>query len=281
MASFFHQLNQVTELISLPEIYHQIRNLMTDPTADIHDFARIIRLDANLSAKILRLVNSAYYGLNEQIDDIARAVNLLGTQQLYNMVLGLSVVSSLSPQQIPPDITDVKSLWRSNLLCGNLSQLLAEQLKIRPADRLFIVGLLHNIGHMVLYANFPELARQAIELSEQQDLRIDQAEQQIQGCHYGDIGAMLMENWQLPRDFQQMVRYQPTPSLAPENWVETALLHIAHAYSCRHYRLANPDLETTVEPYAWDITRLDPDQVESLLEKAIQITTDMEGGIIR
>ncbi len=281
MASFFHQLNQVTELISLPEIYHQIRDLMTDPTADIHDFARIIRLDANLSAKILRLVNSAYYGLNEQIDDISRAVNLLGTQQLYNMVLGLSVVSVLSPQQIPPDITDVKSLWRSNLLCGNLSQLLAVQLKIRPADRLFIVGLLHNIGHMVLYANFPELTRQAIELAEQQDLRIDQAEQQIQGCHYGDIGAMLMENWQLPQDFQQMVRYQPTPSLAPENWVETALLHIAHGYACRHYRLANPEVETIIEPYAWDITRLDPDQVESLLEKAIEITTDMESGIIR
>ncbi len=281
MASFFHQLNQVTELISLPEIYHQIHKLMTDPSADIHDFARIIRLDANLSAKLLRLVNSAYYGLNEPIDDISRAVNLLGTQQLYNMVLGLSVVSSLSPQQVPADITDVKSLWRSNLLCGNLSQLLAEQLKIRPADRLFIIGLLHNIGHMVLYANFPELARQAIELAEQQDLTIHEAEQQIQGCHYGDIGAMLLENWQLPRDFQQMFRYQPTPSLATENWVETALLHIAHAYACRHYQLANQELEQTIESYAWDITRLNPEQVENLLNRAIEITTDMETAVIR
>ncbi len=281
MATFFHQLNQVTELISLPEIYHQIRDLMTDPTADIHDFARIIRLDANLSAKLLRLVNSAYYGLSDPVDDISRAVNLLGTQQLYNMVLGLSVVSSLSPQQIPADITDVKSLWRSNLLCGNLSQLLAEQLKIKPADRLFIVGLLHNIGHMVLYANFPDLARQAIDRAEQQNLTIHEAELQIQGCHYGDIGAMLMELWQLPEDFQQLVRYQPTPSLAPENWVETALLHIAHAYACSHFQLTRLEFDNNIEAYAWDITRLDPAQVETLLEQALSITTDMESAIIR
>ena len=247
MTSFFHQLNQVTESIGLPETYHQVHQLMIDPGAGIEDFAAIIRRDTKLSDKLLRLVNSSYFGISDEIDGISRAINLLGTQQIYSMILGLCAVSSLSSQQIPPDITSAELVWRSNLLCANLSQLLAQRLEISPADRLFIIGWLHNIGHLVLYANFPEQAREAFKLVEQQDLTLQQAEQQIQGCHYGDIGAMLMHHWRLPDDFQQMVRYQPTPSLAPENWVETALLHIAHAYACRHLQLTRQPLDRLIE----------------------------------
>ncbi len=281
MPSFKNQLEQITELISLPEIYLKIHALMDDSKSDIDDFARVVRLDPNLTAKLLKAVNGAYFGFAGEVNSISRAVYMMGIQQLHIMVLSISAVTAVSSLDFPKDIVDLKSFWRSSLLSGTLSQLLAQQLKLRPFDRFFILGLLHEIGHLVLYAKFPQLARQTCQLAEENDISIDQAEEQVLGCHYGNIGAQLMEHWKLPVSFQNLTNYQPTPEQAPEDRVETSVLHIAHAFAHKQYIDQAKDLEFSITPFAWETTQLTEEQVTQTMETAIEMSNDMERAIFR
>ena len=277
MLSIEQSIQEVTELISLPEIYLKIRQLMDDPSSDIHDFAEVIRYDPNLSVTVLKVVNSAYYGFTGQIDSIARAVNMIGIGQLHDMVLGISAISSMD---FPNDIVPLKTFWRSSLFSGVLSRLLAEQLKIRQSERLFVNGLLHEIGHLLLYAKFPEQARQTMQTAQENGQGIHEAEQQLLGCHYGQIGAMLMAQWNLSANFQTLTCHQPTPQAVNENRIETALLHLAHGYAHKQFTENEQTLDQLIDSAAWDITQLTPEQVEPTLETAQTTSADMEKVIL-
>jgi len=281
MCSFENQLQQVTELISLPEIYLKIHQLMDDETSDIDDFARVIRLDPNLSAKLLTAVNSAYFGFAGEITSISRAVNLIGIQQLHIMVLSISAVTAVSSLDFPKDIVDLKTFWRSSLLSGTLSRLLAQHLEVRPNERFFILGLLHEIGHLVLYANFPQLARQSIQLAEENNINIDQAEQQVLGSHYGKIGALLMENWKLPASFQNLTQFQPTPQQASEDQLETSILHIAHAFAHKQFIDSDRELSDLIDPTAWQATGLSEEVVHPILQQALVTSAELEKVILK
>ena len=153
------ELEQITGLISLPEIYLKLRRVMEDETSDIDDFANVIIIDPNLSSRVLKMVNSAYFGFEEPVDSITRAINMIGITQLHNLALGASAISSLD---LPNDILPLKPFWHASLYCGVLTQQLGARLGIERSDRLFIGGLLHEIGHLVLCARLPDYARETI-----------------------------------------------------------------------------------------------------------------------
>lgn len=228
MPDIEQEIQQITGLISLPEIYLKVRRLMEDTSSDIDDFAQVIIVDPNLSTRVLKMVNSAYFGFPEPVDSITRAINMIGIQQLHNMVLGVAAISSLD---LPNDILPLKPFWHNSLYTGVLSQQLAGRLKLERSDRMFMAGLLHEIGHLVLCARLPDHAREATRVSLQTGRPLHEVQHQILGCHYGDIGAMLLANWKLPTELQDLVRYHPDPAAAPSQRLETVLLHLAHAYA--------------------------------------------------
>lgn len=272
MSSFEKQLQQVTGLISLPEVYLKFRKLMDDPTADLEDFTGVVQLDANLSSKLLQVVNSAYFGFTGKINDISRAVNMIGLGQLHLMVLGISAVSSLN---FPNDIISLKTFWRHSLLSAVLAKQLADKAGMRNSENLFIAGLLHEIGHLVLYVHFPELARKAIQRAEQTGDSLQQAEIGVIGMHYGQVGAELMENWNLPDNLQTMIRLQPTPNLADEYPRETALLHIAHGYAFQSVMDNDKQLDELINPTAWTASELTAETVNESLDAAIHTSNEM------
>lgn len=277
--SIDNQLQQVTELISLPEFYFKISQLMDDPASDVDDFARVIRLDPNLSVKLLSVVNSAYFGFSSQISSINRAVSMIGIQQLHIMVLSISAVTAVSTLDFPEDIIDLKTFWRKSLLTGVISRQLAQQLKIRPAERLFLLGLLLEMGHLVLYAKFADMARSSIRLATEDGLSIHQAEQRLLGCHYGDIGAKLLRYWQLPADLQKFISLQPTPVQHAQDRMELSILsilHIANLYAHDHFGTSLQNSLDTIDPIVWESTRLSPDEVEENLQSALLISAELE-----
>ncbi len=276
MSTVENQLQEVTELISLPEIYLKFNQLMDDPAADNDDFARVVQLDPSLTAKLLHVVNSAYFGFSGEINNVARAINMIGIQQLHIMVLSISAVSAVSSLTFPKDIVDLKSFWRSSLLSATLARDLAQQLKLRPYDRFFILGLLHEIGHLVLYATLPDLARQTVDITRDRHVSIAEAEQEVLGCHYGQIGARLMQHWQLPQEFQILTQYQPTPQQTAQARRETSLLHIAHACAYKQFIDTAAEVSALVDPVAWEATGLDEESIEPLLGNALKTCAEME-----
>ena len=277
MSEITRSLQEVTELISLPEVYLKVRRLMDDDTSDIYDFAEVISVDPNLSTRVLKVVNSAYFGFPEPVDSIARAVNMIGIGQLHNMVLGISAISSLD---LPNDIMPLDTFWRSSLFAGVLARLLAEQMKLAKSDHLFIAGLLHEIGHLVLYSKFPLQALAAQKMAEDQGRAVHESELEVLGYHYGDIGAMLMANWNLSDNLQSLTRNQPIPDAATENKTETALMHLAHACAQSMTTDNRPAADNPIDAEVLAMTGLTQEQLEHSMDEARTISADMEKVIL-
>jgi len=277
MSEIEQRLQEVTELISLPEVYLKLRRLMDDPNSDIYDFAEVISVDPNLSTRVLKVVNSAFYGFPEPVDSISRAVNMIGIGQLHNMVLGISAISSLN---LANDIMPLNTFWRASLFSGVLARLLAEQMKLAKSEHLFIAGLLHEIGHLVLYSKFPLQALAARQIAEDQGKQIHEAEMQVLGCHYGDIGAMLMANWNLPGNLQSLTRNQPIPTAADELKIESTLMHLAHA--CAHSEVTESAgaADTSFDAEIQALTGLSQEELDNSLDEARSISADMERVIL-
>ena len=277
MSEIQQRLQEVTELISLPEVYLKVRRLMDDQAADIYDFAKVISVDPNLSTRVLKVVNSAYFGFPEPVESISRAINMIGIGPLHNMVLGISAISSLS---LPNDILPLNTFWRASLFSGVLARLLAEQLKLARSDHLFIAGLLHEIGHLVLYSKFPLQALAAQKIADDQGAAIHEAEMQVLGYHYGDIGAMLMANWNLPENLQSLTRNQPDPSAVTENRTETLLMHLAHACGQSVVTENGAAADTLIDADVLEMIGLTQAELEHLMDEARSISADMEKVIL-
>lgn len=269
-------LKQVNELISLPEVYLKISHLMDDKSSTVDDFAEVIKYDPNLSATVLKVVNSAFFGFSGQIDSIARAVNMIGIGQLHIIALSVSAISALDAMTYPKDIVPLKTFWRSCLFTGVLSRQLVLLSDKTIGERLFVTGLLHEIGHLILFTQYPEISRQAIQLSKDQELSSAEAELQMLGYHYGNIGAELMATWHLPPKFQNLTRYQPFPEQATDDKFEVALLHIAHGYAHKQFIKTDSDLEDLIHPSAWEETQVTPEYIASILDTVRSISVDME-----
>ena len=277
MSEIQQQLQEVTDLISLPEVYLKVQRLMDDPASDIYDFAEVISVDPNLSTRVLKVVNSAYFGFPEPVDSIARAINMIGLGPLHNMVLGISAMSSL---ELPNDIMPLNTFWRASLFSGVLARLLAERLKLPKSDHLFIAGLLHEIGHLVLYSKFPQQALAAQKIAEEQDQAIHEAEIQVMGYHYGDIGAMLMANWNLSDNLQSITRHQPTPELATDYKTETTLMHLAHACAQSITTESRAAADTLIDAEVQAVVGLTQQELEHSMDEAGAISADMEKVIL-
>ena len=226
---------------------------------------------------MLKVVNSAYFGFPEPVDSIARAVNMIGIAQLHNMVLGISAISSLD---LPNDIMPLDTFWRSSLFAGVLARLLAEQMKLAKSDHLFIAGLLHEIGHLVLYSKFPLQALAAQKMAEDQGRAIHESELEVLGYHYGDIGAMLMANWNLSDNLQSLTRNQPTPDAATENKTETALMHLAHACAQSVTTDNRAAADNPIDAEVLAMIGLTQEDLEHSMAEARTISADMEKVIL-
>jgi len=276
MPDIEQKIQEITGLISLPEIYLKVRRLMDDDSSGIDDFAEVIIVDPNLSTRVLKMVNSAYFGFEESVDNITLAISMIGIDQLHNMVLGATAMSSL---ELPNDILPLKPFWHNSLYTGVLSQQLTGRLQLQRSDRMFMAGLLHEIGHLVLCAKLPDHAREAIRVSVQSGRPLHEIQQQMLGCHYGDIGAMLLDNWKLPAKLKDLVRYHPDPLTAPSQQLETALLHMAHAYAGQ--KTPSPvDSSELIDAEIRSLINLSQDEINECLEMARTVSVEIGKSIL-
>ena len=268
----------ITGLISLPEIYLKFRHLMSDPNSSIEEFGEVVSCDPNLALTVLKVVNSAFFGFPGQVASIERAIVMLGIGQLHDMVLANSAMSSLD---LPNEIVPLKTFWRYSLYTGILARLLAGQLNVRKSDGLFIIGVLHEIGHLVIYSRYPDQAKLAIQDCHEGKLSLHIAEQGLLGLHYGQVGSRLMRQWQLPVNFQKITHNQPTPMNADEHQLETALLHVAHGYAHKFFSETELTHQQLIDPEALKLINLLPGQLENASEMALQIHADLETRMLK
>lgn len=199
---------------SLPEIYTRIQELLEDPDCSVEEVARLVGQDVAMSAKLLQLVNSAFFGHYRPVETPEKAVHLLGLETVKALVLSIHLFSQLELDPSYP--LSIRAVWRHSLWVGSTAKHLchAEGLDEAKADCAFLAGLLHDVGKAILAANLPEDHLRAIEMARKEG-ELYRAEQRVFGAGHPEVGAYLLGLWGLPGPAVEVVAYHHRPHCYP------------------------------------------------------------------
>ena len=257
----------VASLVSLPEVCIQVNGMVEDERSSAADIARVISQDPGLTARLLKIANSSFYRFPSKIETVSRAVTIIGTRELRFLVLAASAVRSFD--RISNDDIDMASFWRHSVYCGVIARILAGRCRVLHSERLFVAGLLHDVGRLVMLSRIPDLVQVMHFRARQAAIPMYEAEREVFDTDHGEVGAELMKLWRLPASLQTAAAYHHEPQRAPEYALEASLVHIASVLA-QLAELGSSNLQDAepVSPFAWDLTHLTPDVVEAVLQEA-------------
>jgi HD-like signal output (HDOD) protein len=264
------------ELMSLPDIYLRIEKVINDPNSSARHVAAIISQDPNLSAKLLKIVNSAFYGFNQKIDTISRAVTIVGQNQINDLVLGTSVRALF--QEIPSSLMNMNLFWEHSVACGTCARWIAGARKFPNLESFFIAGLLHDLGKLIIFKNLPGAAKAVLRRVRHSDSFYYQAERDLIGFDHTQVGKALAEQWKLPAGLEQAIGGHHPPWALPLE-AEAALIFVADnlanalGFGSSGERLVSPKLT-----YAIDLLSLPKGIWENLIpviNKQIEATVHL------
>lgn len=225
-------IEQCSELPTIPDVAIKVNQLISNPKSSASDLAKIIASDPALSTKVLRVVNSALYGLRQPVNSTNQAIVILGYKALRELVLGVSIYTALPKGKINHEL-----FWRQSIATAAVCRHLAKRLNL-PGDSeiYFTAGLLHEIGMIVLVHHLPEMFEKAIacfEMPQFENISIYEAERHAFGSDHGFIGSVLLEKWGLDQKLIDVLRYYARPMEVPHHGQEMrrilmpALIHVA------------------------------------------------------
>jgi HD-like signal output (HDOD) protein len=226
-------VNAISHIATLPEITMKIIELVENPRSTAQDLNKLISNDPALVARILKVVNSAFYGLPGQIGSINRAIVLLGLNAVKNIVIAASLAKLFRGGRVSPHFS-AKDLWTHSIAVGVFSKMLVTKINNTLPDEAFLAGLIHDMGILVELQAFREPLVEIAERSTKEETRYIDIEQQLIGVDHQMLGAGLTTKWKFPRSFQFVTGHHHNPmALAPDcRWL-ACVIHVADHIACR------------------------------------------------
>lgn len=200
----------VTELPTLPAIATRVSSVARDPDSTVRDMAAVISQDQALTANLLRVVNSAYFGFIRRISSVFEAINLLGYNEVVKMAFTVAVIRELNYDSA--NRFDRNAFWCHAVCVANASQALAEQLHCAPRDDAFTAGLLHDMGKLILDQFFPDAFGEILHLIREEGLTSCEAEMGHLGTTHAQIGEWIARSWLLPEATIASIRHHHEPA---------------------------------------------------------------------
>lgn len=264
---------EVENLFSPPEIYFQVKKTIDHPKSTIEDVASIISQDPNISARILKIANSAFFGFATEIESITRAITIMGLAHLQNLVLAVSATKTF--KGINSELINMKDFWLHSIYCAAIAQLVAKKCNILDSERLFVCGILHDIGHLVIYSTLPTHASNVLVRARHEHLPLEQLETEIFGFNYAEVGGELLKQWKLPASLYQPVRYH-TQLQPDENFVlDSAIIHLANILVLREEFKKTGYTAPNLNPLALQLTELNEQDLELIKTEAKKNMADI------
>jgi len=261
----FQKVVQSARLISLPDIYVKLKALIEDPQYTMAEVALLVGSDPGMTTRFLRIVNSPLNRRIRKIETVSMAVGLLGIRQVHDIVLSACVAEAF--EGMTTKIMSMKKFWQQSYYCALMAQNLAQQCEIHDSDRLFVTGLLHDIGHLFMYQSIPEESQRAILKAKNLKKPLFLVERDLLGFDYAMVGGYMMKHWDLPILLQATTLFHPEPVKATQFGLEAALVHISSL-------LVQSDLENggfgkeaySIDPSVWATTGLTEEQCVDVRE---------------
>ncbi len=253
------------DIASLPDIFFKVNEMVEDPYCSASDIGDVIKSDAPFTARLLKLVNSPFFGFPSRIDTVSRAITVIGTRELRDLILATSVVKNFTG--IPADLVTMDQFWRHSIYCGLLARIIATHCREVNLERFFVAGLLHDIGSLLIYRKLPELARETLNRANYNGQVLHQAEREVLGFDHADVGGELLRTWRLPESLIEGIAFHHAPERATHHPREAAITHLANiivtAIELGHHGPVPP-----LEQRAWDLLGLPVDFLEPTITEA-------------
>lgn len=222
-------VDETSTVYSLPLFYERLNETINHPRSSINDIAKIITEDQGLTARLLRLANSPMFGCYAKVDSITKAVTIIGTQPLRDLALAASVMGVF--KGIPEELMNMTSFWKHSISCGIIARSLGVYRREANVERLFVAGMLHDIGQVVLVAASPDTSRELLESQRDTGRFYRELEQEALGFDHADLGGGLLKKWKIPVSISEPVVCHHSPVSAEQFHLETALVHLADVIS--------------------------------------------------
>lgn len=254
-------VDRVSGLVCLPEVAIRVNEMVNDGQSSAADIGNIVSRDPGLTAKLLKIANSAIYGFSSQVDSVTRAVTIIGTRGLRDLTLGIAAIRSF--EGIPNELVSMANFWNHSVACALAARSLGNACDRTTGDGLFAAGLLHDIGHLVLFHHVPDLSRQALSLVLDgiDSPELHAVEDQLLGFDHAAVGYALARRWHLPDMICECIGFHHEIERAQQYRRETAVVHIANSIAVAA-EIGSHDLAdvSPIDPAAWALTGLDPER---------------------
>jgi len=223
-------IGSIEQLPTPPFVFQQIAKILSNPYTSAFDIAAIISEDAAITAKVLKLTNSAYYGLAHKISNVKQAVVVIGLEALKSLVLSSSLIDAFGKgKQIDKNYTE--AYWRHSLATAIMAKILARithRTELAFQEEAFSAGILHDIGKLVIASYLPEKHIEKMRFLQEHSTNEHEAENIVFDCTHVEVGRYFAESWKLPRELADAVYFHHAPASVPGDGALPYLVHLAN-----------------------------------------------------
>jgi putative nucleotidyltransferase with HDIG domain len=271
-------VKRIEQLPSLPTVVHELIEVCKDPNATMSMVEEVIRTDQSLAARMLKLVNSAFFALTSRVSTIHHAAVIMGMDALRNTAIAVCTYEALSGCHDNPQF-DRRAFWEHAVAVAILAKEVAKETKFKKPDEAFVAGLLHDLGKVVLDKYFPHEFARALAMCRAKELPLLECESELLGFTHSTAGAEVAKQWNFPQPLVDAIGQHHDPAAdAPLSAFVTVANELAKAW--KFGASGNPMLGT-IAPAAWQQAPVDArtarEIVESSVDEIAQVNTLFSG----
>lgn len=245
-------------------VLQEIERALESPQCNLNTIGDAIQKDPDLTARLLRLANSPFFGFANRLSTVAEAVSLLGIQQIQDMITASSVLDQF--KGIPDELVNKDSFWRHSLAVGIAARLIAMERRLPKPDKFFVAGLLHDVGRLVLLSQAPEAAQAVFEHYQRERVLLREAEIKTLGYDHQQIAAELLQSWSYPSTLVQAVAFHHNPNASAIR-LDAAVVHIAdHLVGAMGLGSSGERFIPPLDEKAWTLVGLGLESIAPLTE---------------
>jgi putative nucleotidyltransferase with HDIG domain len=269
----------IDDLPTLPRTVLKITELVNDPKSSVKDIARIITDDQVLTARLLKLVNSSFYGFPHRISTVNSTIVLLGFDAIRSLLLTTSVFDLFAGRN-KKSRQDQEKFWDHSLGCAVGAKVIGNFLRHDKIEELFVAGLLHDIGKIVEMLYLPDEFAKVVAATNKQNILMLNAEEKVLGYDHAEIGRLLADKWNLPNKLEQIIAHHHQPASAGSFIMEASIVHLADIL-CRALNMGygGDNKIPPLDKLAWESLRIQPDSIESIMETMLDEFNDISSFI--
>ncbi|MBU1404007.1 MAG: HDOD domain-containing protein [Proteobacteria bacterium] len=269
-AQFKKVLREIKNLPTLPGIVAKLGKMAENPDTTTEQMGRVISKDHILASKLLKLVNSAFYGFPQRISSLNSAIILLGFNVIKSLIISASIFEVMEAQDV--------ELWEHSLGCAVVCNVLARHLGVKDPEEISTAGLIHDIGKVAIKMELPREYEKITVLSQKKKISRLEAEREILGLDHSEVGSWLAKSWNLPNKLVEPIACHHDPHLAKEEQQASAIVHFANIMiRGLGYGHAGDIWVPPLNNKAWKLLGLAPADIDPLLREVEEKLWDVKG----